>query len=75
MKRVVKVRENYCSPSLKWRVSCIEFIWAEGWIRLDAPIYFVKQFFYLVPITCGRKLVETKMGNKLKNMKLGVDKM
>lgn len=33
------------------RVGCIEFIWAEGWIRLEAQIYFVKQYFYLKPIT------------------------
>ena len=48
--------------ALAKRVGYIEFIWAEGHMRLDAYIYFVKQYFYLKPITCGRKLVGIKMG-------------
>ena len=56
------------------RVGCIEFIWAKGWIRLDARLLsavVIGMSIYLKPITCGRKLVETKMGKQnLKKYKI-----
>lgn len=39
-------------------------------MRLYAQIYFAKQYFYLKPITCGRKLVEIKMGDKIKKYEI-----